>query len=1493
MLRLSVVHSFLFALLSVVAVSVQPSHAAEYPYEPVGPIVYVDIPYDNDQKTTRVGIRRVRAKGSSDTPQYVKLPIITYDETGKLFSLNNAEVAKRVYAAAKTLDEINQALSESPGKALRSADMRDEALTLAISDVSATLVIDAIGTFGESPLGFLVNAVSVKARALSLAGLILDYKIEAGSLKSGMGLGDLFSQAADYHNDFLVAAMSEIANLAAVGGCVDYEAIKNAQNLLLSMREYYDLSYVCYTLVANSATRTALDTAKDALQAEIPVLGPIWSVLGEVNEASALFTQLFLAMHTQKVGRIADLLDIEFAAGLLVTLVPEEVFYLFGEERSYDERSVGGAVQATEGAVVGGSLTFTVTGQGSPESASGFKYAWTILRPDGTKAEAVSDSAAVTITPNTAGVHTCVVFIADGYAIKSLEKAVMVRDGAAPEEGVSISGVNVHAHSDDDKAIVVADISYSGDDPLSGYALFELGGKKYKRLIAKNESKYVVSCFMSRPSSDDFGTVTVYDQDGNSAQQTFAIAASPEATPDPGHGELIILKPSGGEQWRKGTSHLIEWASNETSHDDSYRISAVNEAGELIKIGRRGFYKRSELWNIPATLPSGKYTIRIANWDNPNIVYATTTTPFVVTNENIAPLVEGGQIQLAAGASYAVPINAVDLNDDTMTYAVDTAPAKGSVSISGSTATYTANADALGLDSFSIAVSDGLEARVAQFNVIVRGAESTPEFEYVAGFHSQVNNEVAAIGMHNGEIVTATEGDSHIRYWTTEGEAAGAIALPNGDVLVAEIDRGYIGVGTDTDDAQLFSAASKSLLWNSTDAFASRIYNVAIGKDYMYMVGKETSSDVDYQIKSFNLSNGAKAIFPSDGNPMHDDMDINAIHYCEIEKTGDDLFLFTGGDNEEIRAWEEYGDGVQGQGYETYNYNANGDDVMSIGAGGQNVYAGTDYGLVIKYTYSGSQLWKSPKLANDWVNEIIVVNDEIYAICSTSIFVLSVADGSIIQRIDNAHAYEIKALHYADDMLVSGDTAGNVKVWKRDWNTAPAPTADTFKVGINQPGVLEIQANDPDPADTLSYAIKTQAAHGTASVSGFGFLSYTPAQDYAGNDSVVVTVSDDQGGSADVTVNIVVGNRAPAPGNVAVIISKNCTYPRSLESGDPDVNDTHTFTVSAAPQHGTAELSASGQLAYTPADGYEGEDIMVVQVEDQDGLNATFSLAFTVVNDAPEAGGSSYIIDASSSNAIAPLINDRNRDPLALTVTLPPADGTLQASGDTQFNYDPRELAVLHSAPAMRTATVSLSPITGATLDERTFSYVASDGSASSDEASVALVVVNKITDTDGDGIPDNQDNMPARFNPFQSADVDSDSDGIPDMVEAGGCTDPDDADSDDDGISDGNEDANHNGVVDAGETNPCDADSDNDGILDGTEIGLTASQVPADTDGSVFVADADPSTTTNPLSDDSDGDGVKDGVEDANQNGRVDNGESDPAAGGANLAPVLQLLLD
>jgi uncharacterized repeat protein (TIGR01451 family)/MYXO-CTERM domain-containing protein len=125
---------------------------------------------------------------------------------------------------------------------------------------------------------------------------------------------------------------------------------------------------------------------------------------------------------------------------------------------------------------------------------------------------------------------------------------------------------------------------------------------------------------------------------------------------------------------------------------------------------------------------------------------------------------------------------------------------------------------------------------------------------------------------------------------------------------------------------------------------------------------------------------------------------------------------------------------------------------------------------------------------------------------------------------------------------------------------------------------------------------------------------------------------------------------------------------------------------------------------------------------------------------------------------------------------------------------------------------------------------------------------------------------------------ADTDGDGLVDETENMVGTSLNDADSDDDGVTDGAE-PDYAGDTDGdGFVNAVDSDSDNDGLFDGMELGLDCSHPDTDLDRAECRADADGGATkTDPLVADTDGGGISDGKEDANKNGRIDSGETDP----------------
>jgi hypothetical protein len=163
--------------------------------------------------------------------------------------------------------------------------------------------------------------------------------------------------------------------------------------------------------------------------------------------------------------------------------------------------------------------------------------------------------------------------------------------------------------------------------------------------------------------------------------------------------------------------------------------------------------------------------------------------------------------------------------------------------------------------------------------------------------------------------------------------------------------------------------------------------------------------------------------------------------------------------------------------------------------------------------------------------------------------------------------------------------------------------------------------------------------------------------------------------------------------------------------------------------------------------------------------------------------------------------------------------------------------------------------------------------------------------DTDGGGLSDGAEDFNAdgkldasegnvQAGEDDGALADTDGDGMPDAKEALLGSDPNDRDTDDDGVIDGREpnpgcDDDLDGLVDV-----LDPDSDGDFLWDGTEMAVTAPDADTDLTKGRYIADADPGTRTSPVVADTDRGGVLDGWEDFDADGKLDAGEFDPLVG-------------
>jgi MYXO-CTERM domain-containing protein len=310
---------------------------------------------------------------------------------------------------------------------------------------------------------------------------------------------------------------------------------------------------------------------------------------------------------------------------------------------------------------------------------------------------------------------------------------------------------------------------------------------------------------------------------------------------------------------------------------------------------------------------------------------------------------------------------------------------------------------------------------------------------------------------------------------------------------------------------------------------------------------------------------------------------------------------------------------------------------------------------------------------------------------------------------------------------------------------------------------------------------------------------------------------------------------------------------------DPD-NDPETQTAIAWTLDGAPRADLDGART-VPAAEVRKNQVWRVAVAPSDGADrgpVVRSATVTIQNSAPVARAGDNVDVTERRPVVLDGRGSSDADPAdrpALVYTW------RQTTGPTVALSSTRTASVTFTAPS----------IAGTTQLEFALE-VADDMSRSVEDRVVVLVA--PVPDPDRDGLDDEEEAL-AGTDPARG---DTDRDGLPDGEEVNGVgTNPRDEDSDDDGVRDGAEIMPGDDADGDGQRNALDSDADGDGLFDGTEAGVGAPPQGTDLAAARFVADADRDTTTNPVVADTDGDGLADGAEDANRNGRVELGESDP----------------
>jgi len=187
------------------------------------------------------------------------------------------------------------------------------------------------------------------------------------------------------------------------------------------------------------------------------------------------------------------------------------------------------------------------------------------------------------------------------------------------------------------------------------------------------------------------------------------------------------------------------------------------------------------------------------------------------------------------------------------------------------------------------------------------------------------------------------------------------------------------------------------------------------------------------------------------------------------------------------------------------------------------------------------------------------------------------------------------------------------------------------------------------------------------------------------------------------TISLTVNNTNTAPTAAAqsLTTAEDTAKAIVLSATDPDAGQTLTYTVVAAPTHGTMTGTAPN-LTYTPAANYSGPDSFTFTARDWlvTSNAATVTITVTPVNDPPVAAGQGVTTAEDTTRAVTLSATDVEGDALTYAVASAPAHGTLSGTAPN-LTYRP---ATNYNGPD-------------------SFTFTAGDGQAISAAATVSITV--------------------------------------------------------------------------------------------------------------------------------------------------------------------------
>lgn len=574
--------------------------------------------------------------------------------------------------------------------------------------------------------------------------------------------------------------------------------------------------------------------------------------------------------------------------------------------------------------------------------------------------------------------------------------------------------------------------------------------------------------------------------------------------------------------------------------------------------------------------------------------------------------------------------------------AVDGAPAKGSVSISGTTATYTAGANSYGADSFTYhAVGPGGNSAVQTISVSIGNppAPGANNGTLNVGYNSAASLAAPVTGVATGLVIDSNPAKGAV---TTSGTTLTyTAAWPN--YGADSFTYHATGPGGASPSRTISVAIANGAAPTAVNNGASTSYNTPVAITYP-MGGDYATPVVDTQ--------------PAHGSISAPAFINGAVGY---QSTYTPQAGYIGSDTWTFHSTSPFGNSPV--------------RTLTVTTGAPAAPAVANTSLTATYNGSGavalpvSGLYTSIGFPNG-----------------------SPAHGTL-GLTGTTVTYSPTAGYYGPDSFTynatgPGGTSAPATV-SVNVPRPPPPTAPNISVQTVWGTQATITPSVSGYYDSI--AIATAPTRGGAGVIG-GSIAYNNMPGYSGLDSFTYTASGVGGVStpATITVNVV----PPAP-VTASDVSANVPYNTAANIPLANTGPVYASSINAAPAHGAATLHGS-YVTYLPANGYSGPDSFQYYVSN--GVNST-AYATVYVNVAappaapqptpqPDIAG----VYSRETVVISPLVNDSDPSGYPLTITSASSNGGGSPSiinGGTQISYKAPTVATRGNKIVTLTYTVS------------------------------------------------------------------------------------------------------------------------------------------------------------------------------------------------------------